>query len=539
MSENTPANAIHLTFDNGFNKALPADPEQENFRRRVQGACYSRVKPRHASAPALLSFSKEVAADLGLNEEQCRTEAFTQIFSGNKTLPGMDPYAMCYGGHQFGNWAGQLGDGRAINLGEVLTESGEHLAVQLKGSGETPYSRTADGLAVLRSSLREYLCSESMFHLGVPTTRALSLMTSGDKVVRDMFYDGNSAEELGAIVCRIAPSFIRFGSFEVLAAQGDLKALSELCDFTIKSHFPHLIDGHKGKFTKEIYLSWFREVVDLSAEMVVHWMRVGFVHGVMNTDNMSILGLTIDYGPYGWLESYDPNWTPNTTDAQNARYRFAHQPYIVQWNCYQLANALMPLIEDAKALENILSNYGDIYSLKWQRMMANKLGFLHFDPRTDEALVNELDDILAEVETDMTLFFRELSSLDILDNDDLDAHFSTLSKAYYQEAELKPVYRDKLFKWLAKYKERLQAEGQKESERQTSMKTHNPKYVLRNYMAQLAIDACEKGDNSVLDELLELLRNPYDEQASKQAWYAKRPDWARDRAGCSMLSCSS
>ena len=530
---------ISFKFDNRFNKALPADPEQVNFRRRVEGACYSRVKPKKAINPELLCYSPELACVLDLSEAQCSSEEFVQIFSGNKILTGMDPFAMCYGGHQFGHWAGQLGDGRAINLGEVLNSKGEHWALQLKGAGETPYSRTADGLAVLRSSIREFLCSEAMYHLRVPTTRALSLISTGESVVRDMFYDGNPQHEKGAVVCRVAPSFIRFGNFEILAAQGDVKTLTELCDFTIKNHFAHLLEGHSGKIGKEIYLNWFREVTQLSAAMVVEWMRVGFVHGVMNTDNMSILGLTIDYGPYGWLENYDPDWTPNTTDAENARYRFSRQPYVVQWNLYKLANSLMLLIEDAAALENILTSYGDLYTLYWQQMMANKLGFKRFDPRCDEQLINELEALLVEVETDMTIFFRRLSELPVLTVQENEQHFKMLADAWYQPERVGDTYKSRLAEWLQSYRQRLQTEDVDEAQRHCEMKKHNPKYVLRNYMAQLAIDASERGDQSILNELLQLLKKPYDEQFEFEHWFAKRPEWARERAGCSMLSCSS
>ena len=267
------------------------------------------------AAPKTIAYSREVAALLDLDRAECESELFAQVFGGNQLLEGMDPYAMCYGGHQFGNWAGQLGDGRAINLGEVLNRKGEHWTLQLKGAGPTPYSRTADGLAVLRSSIREFLCSEAMFHLGVPTTRALSLVSTGEQVMRDMFYDGNPKFEPGAIVCRVAPSFVRFGNFQIFAARGDIENLKRLVDFTIVNDFPHL-----GAPSPEVYASWFEEVCVRTCEMIVHWMRVGFVHGVMNTDNMSILGLTIDYGPYGWLEDYDPGWTPNTTDASGKRY---------------------------------------------------------------------------------------------------------------------------------------------------------------------------------------------------------------------------
>ncbi|MBG3852707.1 YdiU family protein, partial [Xanthomonas hortorum pv. carotae] len=230
---------------------------------------------------------------------------------------GMQPWAVNYGGHQFGHWAGQLGDGRAISLGEAIGVDGGRYELQLKGAGPTPYSRGADGRAVLRSSIREFLCSEAMHHLGVPTTRALSLVTTGDAVVRDMFYDGRPQREPGAIVCRVAPSFIRFGNFELPSARGDSALLRQWADFTIARDFPEL----KGA-GENLYAAWFAQVCERTAVMVAHWMRVGFVHGVMNTDNMSILGLTIDYGPYGWVDDYDPDWTPNTTDAQGRRYRF-------------------------------------------------------------------------------------------------------------------------------------------------------------------------------------------------------------------------
>ncbi len=315
-----------LNFDNRFINLLPADNETANHRRQVEQACYSEVLPTAVSSPQLVAYAHEVAALFDLSAVDCQSEDFTQIFSGNMLAKGMQPYAMCYGGHQFGHWAGQLGDGRAINLGEVLNQKGERWAMQLKGAGPTPYPRTADGLAVLRSSVREFLCSEAMYHLGVPTTRALSLITTGEQVMRDMFYDGNPEWEKGAVVCRVAPSFIRFGSFEIHAARNNVALLQELVDYTIRIDFSHL-----GEPSKEVYLAWFEEVCVKTAEMIVHWQRVGFVHGVMNTDNMSILGLTIDYGPYGWLENYDPDWTPNTTDKEQRRYRFGNQPQIAGW----------------------------------------------------------------------------------------------------------------------------------------------------------------------------------------------------------------
>ena len=249
-------------------------------------ACSSRVLPKKFEQPSLVAYAREVAEIVGIDAEDCESSEFVDVFAGQRLLPGMDPFAMCYGGHQFGHWAGQLGDGRAINLGEVKNAAGEHWTLQLKGAGPTQYSRTADGLAVLRSSVREFLCSEAMHHLGVPTTRALSLLLSGEQVLRDMFYDGNARMEPGAIVCRVAPTFVRFGSFQIFAARNDIETLRKLVDHTIRSDFSHL--GEPGVDT---YVLWFEEVCRLTAEMLVHWMRVGFVHGVMNTDNMSITGL--------------------------------------------------------------------------------------------------------------------------------------------------------------------------------------------------------------------------------------------------------
>ncbi|NIR41269.1 MAG: YdiU family protein, partial [Actinobacteria bacterium] len=318
-----------LTWDNSFTRELPADPSTENRPRQVEGAAFSRVQPIATGAPELLAVSAEMLDAVGLPADVADDGDFVRAMTGNTVTADMDPHAACYGGHQFGNWAGQLGDGRAITLGEVVNDRRRH-TLQLKGAGPTPYSRSADGLAVLRCSVREFLCSEAMHHLGVPTTRALSLVLTGDKVLRDMFYDGRPALEPGAVVCRVAPSFIRFGNFEIFASRGDVDTLRTLADYTLRTHFPELVgDREPGP---AVYGDWFAEVARRTADMIVHWLRVGFVHGVMNTDNMSILGLTIDYGPYGWLEDYDPSWTPNTTDRQFRRYRYGAQPHITQWN---------------------------------------------------------------------------------------------------------------------------------------------------------------------------------------------------------------
>ena len=447
MTQSSTLCLDELVFDNRFIRELPADPLLKNSRRQVKKACFSYVQPTPVSDPVLVALSSEMIDELNLSKDSDTDPQFLQVFVGNQLLNGMKPYAMCYGGHQFGNWAGQLGDGRAINLGDVITENNKRWSLQLKGAGPTPYSRTADGLAVLRSSLREFLCSEAMYHLGVPTTRALSLALTGEKVVRDMFYDGHPEYEPGAVVCRVAPSFTRFGNFQILSAQNDIENLKKLVDHTIKTDFPHL--DHSAQ---DIYLQWFKEVCTTTADMIVHWMRVGFVHGVMNTDNMSILGLTIDYGPYGWLENYDPDWTPNTTDANGRRYRFSSQSQIALWNLLQLAEAIYPLINDTKPLEEILQHYNDYYQQQYNDMMANKLGFEQSSEAVEELAIQLLQ-LLTVVETDMTLFYRALSKIELEESiymqDSLLHEF--FEPAWYQPDQVDGNYLSQLKAWLQNY----------------------------------------------------------------------------------------
>ncbi|MGB3606512.1 MAG: YdiU family protein [Psychroserpens sp.] len=512
-----------------FTDQLPEDPITENYKRQVREACFSYVTPKQTKSPKMLHVSSEMASALGISQTEIESDNFTQIFTGNKVLKNTTPYAMCYGGHQFGNWAGQLGDGRAINLFEI-EQKNKKWCIQLKGAGETPYSRGADGLAVLRSSIREYLCSEAMYHLGVPTTRALSLALSGDQVMRDMLYDGNPALELGAIVTRVSPSFLRFGSFEIFAARQDHKTLKTLVDYTITHHFPHL-----GTPSKVSYIQFFAEVSERTLNMIVHWQRVGFVHGVMNTDNMSILGLTIDYGPYGWLEGFDFGWTPNTTDSQNKRYRYGNQPNIGLWNLYQLANALYPLIEDVKPLETILESYKTDFEKKSLAMMRSKLGIEMYES-TDAKLIQDLEDALLITETDMTMFYRKLSRFK---KGYASEGLEIIKDAFYKSKALSDKVIQQWNVWFEHYDERLKIENRTDAERLEKMNAVNPKYVLRNYMSQLAIDDANKGDYQLIDELFQLLKKPYDEQPEYEKWFAKRPDWARDKVGCSMLSCSS
>ena len=506
---------------------MPGDPVIGPGVREVRDAAYSLVQPTPVVAPSLLAWSRETADLLDLDASDLASPEFAQVFGGNALLPGMQPFAANYGGHQFGHWAGQLGDGRAISLGEAVNRAGQRWELQLKGAGPTPYSRTADGRAVLRSSIREFLCSEAMHHLGVPTTRALSLVGTGDRVVRDMFYDGHPQAEAGAIVCRVAPSFLRFGNFELPASRGEVALLRQLVDFTIDRDFPEI--GGEGEAR---HAQWFGQVCERTAVMVAHWMRVGFVHGVMNTDNMSILGLTIDYGPYGWIDEYDPDWTPNTTDAQGRRYRFGWQPKIAYWNLTRLAGALSPLFASAQPLQDGLQRYREAYAGADQDNIARKLGFAECRDQ-DIALMEDLHPLLQAGEVDMTIFFRSLARVDAH-----DPSIQAFADAFYDEGKRVAVA-PALSAWLQRYKQRLQSDPLDGAARVQRMNAANPRFVLRNYLAQQAIDRAEQGDASGIMELLEVMRRPYEEQPGRESYAARRPEWARDRAGCSMLSCSS
>ncbi len=530
-----------VQFDDLLVRSLPADPETLNRPRQVRNAIYTPTQPTPVRAPTLLAWSAALADQLGL-QRPTHGDPSEAILAGNALAPGMRPYASRYGGHQFGNWAAQLGDGRAITLGELIDRAGVRQELQLKGAGPTPYSRTADGRAVLRSSIREFLCSEAMFYLGIPTSRALSLVGTGDQVVRDMFYDGHAAPEPGAVVCRVAPSFIRFGHFEILAAQTEPELLTQLMDFVQAQHYPQCDDA----------LAWFAELCERTAQLMVHWMRCGFVHGVMNTDNMSVLGLTIDYGPYGWLEGVDMNWTPNTTDASGRRYCYGRQPQIAHWNLTRLASALNAVLDNADGLQLALQRYADTFNTGFQQMLADKLGVRSIAPdaatsnsdadASEDALGAALWPLLQLEECDFTLFFRRLAKVDVtlaaLAGHDAEV-LAPLHEAFYSGTGPCADTATQLRAWLQRWALRVHADGELDAERIGRMNRTNPKYVLRNWLAQRAIDDATDGDTAMLERLLQMLQRPYDEQPEHEELAGRRPEWARHKAGCSALSCSS
>ncbi len=512
-----------------------ADPESRTYSRQVSGFLHSLVTPTRVADPQLLAFSADLALQLGFPECYCRSDAFLQCMAGNQLLAGSIPYATRYGGHQFGQWAGQLGDGRAINIGEVIDLNGQSQCLQLKGAGPTPYSRGADGRAVLRSSVREFLCSEAMHFLGVPTTRALSLVGTGDSVLRDMFYDGNPAEEPGAIVCRVAPSFTRFGHFQLCAMRGELQLLRDLIDFTIAVDFPELQACHQDRDSR--YAHWFAEVCNRTRVMLLGWMRTGFVHGVLNTDNMSIIGQTIDYGPYGWLDNFDPQWTPNTTDAGMRRYSFGQQPAVVQWNLYQLANALLPVTGNREFMEAELTRFATLHERDWRDMMLAKAGLQPGAEQEDDAVLDGMMQLLAAQETDYTLFFRRLADFDHRRQELQLADI--VSDAIYDQESYDDIQRQRINAWALVYAARLEQQGSDWAQRRARMNAINPCFVLRNYLTQQAAEQAAQGDLQLLCDLQLALQRPYEEVPALRSLYARRPDWARHRAGCSMLSCSS
>lgn len=543
-------NLEDLNWDNSFVRELPSDPRTDPYPREVLHACYTKVSPSvQVDDPQLVIWSQSVADLLDLDNKEFERPDFPLFFSGASPLVGALPYAQCYGGHQFGMWAGQLGDGRAITLGEILNSNSQRWELQLKGAGKTPYSRFADGLAVLRSSIREFLCSEAMHHLGIPTTRALCLVNTGKLVTRDMFYDGNPKEEQGAIVCRVAQSFLRFGSYQIHASRGneDLEIVRTLADYAIKHHFPHIENMSKSEslsfstgdedhsvvdLTSNKYAAWAVEIAERTASTIARWQGVGFTHGVMNTDNMSILGLTIDYGPFGFLDAFDPKFTPNTTDLPGRRYCFANQPDIGLWNLAQFTSTLSAahLINDKEA-DYALERYGTRFMDDYQDIMTKKLGL----PKYNKQLIGKLLTNMAVDKVDYTNFFRTLSNIKAdtsIPDDELLVPLKSVLLDIGKERK------EAWTSWLKTYIHELSTSDTSDDQRKILMDMVNPKYILRNYLCQTAIDAAEIGDFGEIRRLLKLVEHPFDEQPGMEKYARLPPAWAY-RPGVCMLSCSS
>jgi uncharacterized protein YdiU (UPF0061 family) len=488
----------------------------------LPSAFYTRLQSTPLPAPYLVCGSDEAARLIGLDPACFNDPAFVDVFSGNAPLPASQPLAAVYSGHQFGVWAGQLGDGRAILLGDVAAtaqapgapgDPSGVIELQLKGAGQTPYSRMGDGRAVLRSSIREFLCSEAMAGLGIPSTRALCVIGSDMRVMREL-------PESTAVVTRMAPSFVRFGSFEHWFYNDRKNELATLADFVIARHYPWL------QQEENRYQALLREVTRRSAELVAHWQAVGFMHGVLNTDNMSILGQTLDYGPFGFMEAYDPAHICNHTDAQG-RYSYRMQPRIVEWNCFALGQALLPLIGDVDDVYEALAVFKTAHADKMQGLWRAKLG-LSSAREEDATLVEELFGLLAASHVDFPYFFRQLSRLAV------DAPVVGQPSA---DEVLRDLFIDRAAfdAWSVEYRQRLRAEGSVDAERRAAMDRVNPKYILRNYLAQVAIDKAQEKDFSEVQRLLQVLRQPFDEQPGNEAYAALPPDWA---AGIEV-SCSS
>ena len=468
-------------------------------------------------APYFVAASAKAAALVGLDPADLAHDDFVATFTGNQVPSRAKPLSAVYSGHQFGQWAGQLGDGRAILLGQLATPDGP-MELQLKGAGMTPYSRMGDGRAVLRSSIREFLCSEAMAALGVPTTRALMVTGSNQRVMRETV-------ETAAVVTRMAPSFVRFGSFEHWHYRNKHEELRILADYVIREFYPELAS------TENPYLALLTEVTKRTARMIAHWQAVGFMHGVMNTDNMSILGVTLDYGPFGFMEAFDVDHICNHTD-QGGRYSYANQVPVGHWNCYALANALLPLIGDTDAAQAALEVYVDAYGDKFDELLHAKLG-LTSAQENDRALFDHMFKLMQENHVDFTLFFRRLGSLR------LDVPHGDGAEAAVQAADapLRDLFIDRagFDAWAVLYRERLRLEQSADAQRSEAMNRVNPKYILRNYLAQVAIEKAQNGDFSEVARLLAVLERPFDEQPENESYAALPPDWASHLE----VSCSS
>ena len=474
----------------------------------------SNVQPTpFKSESKLIHYNQSVAKLLDFSENIEQEQLFIDVFSGKKALQNAKPFSMLYAGHQFGYLNPQLGDGRAIIIAEIKNKKEQYWELQLKGSGPTPYSRGSDGRAVLRSTIREYLCSEAIHGLGIPTTRALCMTASEDEVYRENI-------ETGAILTRVAPSHIRFGSFEVFYYRQQYDHIRKLADHVLKHHYPALLSAENP------YLALLSQVIKRTAELIASWQAVGFSHGVMNTDNMSILGLTLDYGPYGFLDSYQPGYICNHSDHQG-RYAFDQQPNIGLFNVSCFAQSILPLIDKsptnaAEMAKEALNEYQSIFISEYSTRMRKKLGLSEEKPE-DKKLLENILNLMEDDKVDYTIFFRRLCEFDSLDKNNNDSIRDIF------------IQRDLFDIWATSYQQRLNSECSNDEQRAHKMKQTNPKYILRNYMAETAITKAEQKDYSEIERLFNLLQKPFDEQPENESYAGFPPEWAQEIS----VSCSS
>lgn len=494
-----------------MNQDLLKQLRLDNQFIRLGSGYSSVVTPNPPEEPRLVGFNQAAASLIGIDAEMAQQPDFLRYFSGQVQIPGSDPIAMCYSGHQFGHYVSELGDGRAILLAQVRDRHNESWDLQLKGAGLTPYSRDGDGRAVLRSTIREYLCGEAMHGLGIPTTRSLCLFESDEEVYREQI-------ETGAMLVRMSPSHVRFGSFEYFYHSHQFQKLKPLADHVIHEHYPEL-EGQPDQ-----YLQWLSQVIHRTARMIAQWQSVGFSHGVMNTDNMSVLGLTLDYGPYGFLDTYDPGYICNHSD-HSGRYAFNQQPSVGLWNLSCFAQAILPLLSDepeeaGQQAISQLDQYHDIYRQEFLSLMRLKIGLKESDA-VDQPLIDRLLKLLSTNQVDYSIFFRSLSTF--LPEDQT----SVLRDQF--------VDREAFDGWAGDYRQRLLQEKRDHQERQRQMDATNPAIILRNYIAQEVIQASEAGDHQLLNSLLPVLQNPYDVPPEFERYRGLPPEWASRLS----VSCSS
>jgi uncharacterized protein YdiU (UPF0061 family) len=508
-----PSAAVGSSTANGLAEVAPHPTPFDGLRWRnrfstLPPAFFTRLAPTSLPDPYRVAVSRRSSALLGLEPAALESPAAIAVLAGNRVPTDAEPLAAVYSGHQFGVWAGQLGDGRAHLLGGVETADGT-IELQWKGAGRTPYSRGGDGRAVLRSSIREFLCSEAMHGLGIPTTRALAITGSDQPVIRETV-------ETAAVLMRMAPSFVRFGSFEHWFSRNQYDELRILADDVIDRFYP------EAREAKNPYQALLAAVTGRTARLIAQWQAVGFCHGVMNTDNMSILGLTLDYGPFGFLDAFDANHICNHTDEQG-RYAYARQPSVARWNCYCLAEALMPLIDDVDGAEEALATFQPTFGEAMDSAIHAKLGLA--DRRDDDnQLAGDLFALLQDGSVDYTLFFRRLADL----HDDRTALPGRAARDLF-------VDRERFDRWAVDYRARAMQEAREGVARRLAMNAVNPKYVLRNHLAEEAIVKARAGDFSEIDRLCRLLERPFDEQPESERYADLPPDWATKLE----VSCSS